>query len=444
MNSHDGEPRILPRAEHSISRRNIAKNAVKVLYRLHNAGYKACLVGGSVRDLMLGRTPKDFDAGTDAKPAQIKKLFRNSRIIGRRFRLVHVFFQGEIIEVSTFRSPPQPEEQDSAPDDLLITSDNTFGTPEQDAFRRDFTINALFYNIGDFSVIDYVGGIEDLERRLVRCIGDPNVRFREDPVRMMRACEFAARLGFGIEDRTQEAILSHREELHKASSARLTEELLQLLRCGHAGAAVQWMLDLGMAEILLPEVHDMLGARQRGLGDFARILPVIDRLALAGKDLDDSVLLGALLVARVLTERDEREQTRGGPLRRQEVDELTKETLQPFFDRYRLSNAKCHVTVRALTLFQRLCEPGMKPGLQRRLTQRAGFQDAMRLFDILVDASGEGQEVRDHWQRLAAEVKSAPGGGAEETDESSKPKRRRRRRRRGGKKRGGPSRPAQE
>src|SRR5436305_11603128 len=184
----EGEPRVLQRSEHPISRRDIDKNAVKVLYRLHHAGYLACLVGGSVRDLMMGRKPKDFDVGTDAKPNEIRRLFSNSRIIGRRFRLVHVYYHdGSTVEVSTFRREPDPEEQRGAPGELLITSDNTYGTPRQDAFRRDFTINALFYSIADYSVLDYTEGIEDLRRRLVRAIGDPEVRFREDPVRMLRA-----------------------------------------------------------------------------------------------------------------------------------------------------------------------------------------------------------------------------------------------------------------
>ena len=181
------EPRILGRAEHPISRKNIDANALKVLSRLTQSGHKAYLVGGSVRDLMLGRTPKDFDAATDAGPNQARRIFRNSRIIGRRFRLVHVFFHDGIVELATFRRDPDPDEQASAPGDLLITSDNVFGTPREDAFRRDFTVNALFYDVSTFSVIDYVGGIDDLEAGIIRTIGDPEVRFSEDPVRMMRA-----------------------------------------------------------------------------------------------------------------------------------------------------------------------------------------------------------------------------------------------------------------
>ncbi|HVG09748.1 MAG TPA: polynucleotide adenylyltransferase PcnB, partial [Thermoanaerobaculia bacterium] len=343
------EPRIVPRSEHPISRRDISANAVKVLYRLHNAGYMAGLVGGSVRDLMLNRRPKDYDIGTDAKPNEIRRLFSNSRIIGRRFRLVHVYFHdGEIVEVSTFRRDPDPDEQRGEPGELLITSDNAYGTPEQDAFRRDFTINALFYDIGDFSVVDYVGGIEDLDRKLVHVIGDPDKRFREDPVRMLRACEFAGRLGFGIESRTQEAIHRHRKELDKASPARVTEEIAQLLRCGHAGAAMQWMLDLGLLEVLLPEAYAMVAASERGLGNFGQILPVIDGMVRGGRQLSDIGLLAALLLPKVIVRRYDIEALDQRPMSRSAIEVMIQEEVTPFLSRFTVSNLKSQQIIQAL------------------------------------------------------------------------------------------------
>ena len=189
-------PTIRERSEHCISRSNIDEDALKVLYRLSTAGYTSYLVGGSVRDLLLGRHPKDFDVGTNARPNEIRKIFRNCFLIGRRFRLAHIIFGKKVIETSTFRR--QPEETE-ATNGLYQAEDNTFGTPEEDAKRRDFTVNGLFYDIKTFSVIDYVGGLKDLEKRDLRCIGDPNIRFREDPVRMMRAVKFAARLDFTID-----------------------------------------------------------------------------------------------------------------------------------------------------------------------------------------------------------------------------------------------------
>src|SRR5258705_780881 len=216
------DPRIVPREEHSVSRRDIDPDALKVLYRLRQYEHVAYLVGGSVRDLLIGRRPKDFDIGTSAHPYQVKKLFRNCWIIGRRFRLAHVKFGTKVIEVATFRrqvqpgeeigpeAPPLPDAQRSRDADTdaerLIHRDNTFGTPEEDAFRRDFTVNALFYDIATFSVIDYVGGLEDLDQRVIRTIGDPAVRFREDPVRMLRAVALAARLQFTIDRDTLEAM----------------------------------------------------------------------------------------------------------------------------------------------------------------------------------------------------------------------------------------------
>src|SRR5687767_9757316 len=243
------EPTVVARSEHTISRRDIDPDALKVLYRLHEHNHVAYLVGGSVRDLLLGRRPKDFDIGTSAHPHHVKKLFRNCWIIGRRFRLAHVKFGPKTIEVATFRKqidpaelPPDPvadEVVESTPEvplppdasfeeqvrsegthlarvrahDRLIHRDNTFGTPEEDAFRRDFTINALFYDIATFSIVDYVGGLKDLEEKLIRSIGDPGTRFLEDPVRMLRAVVFAARLDFWIDDLILEAFDTHRHEI---------------------------------------------------------------------------------------------------------------------------------------------------------------------------------------------------------------------------------------
>src|SRR5213078_1232161 len=215
---------IIPRADHSLSRRDIDPDALKVLYRLRQSDHVAYLVGGSVRDLLLGRRPKDFDIGTSAHPAQVKKLFRNCWIIGRRFRLAHVKFGQKVIEVATFRRQLAPGEEVvaegvPAPDPTtaegrhLIHHDNTFGTPEEDAFRRDFTINALAYDIATFSIIDYVGGLDDLRSGVVRSIGDPAIRLREDPVRMLRAVALAARLNFTIDPPVVDAISTHRHEI---------------------------------------------------------------------------------------------------------------------------------------------------------------------------------------------------------------------------------------
>ena len=444
------EPRVLPRPEHPISRKDISPNALKVLYRLHQRGYKAFLVGGSVRDLMLGRRPKDFDIGTDASPQEVRRLFRNSRIIGRRFRLVHVVFEGEVVEVSTFRGAPEPGEPAGeagvrdAEDDLLVTSDNTFGTPREDAFRRDFTVNALFYDIDDFSVNDWVGGIEDLQRRLIRVIGDPDVRLQEDPVRMMRACEYAGRLSFGIDAATQESIQRQRQKLELASPVRITEEILQLLRCGHAGAALQWMLELGLLEVLLPEAYAMVGGGAAGVGDFGRLLPTVDAIVQQGRALSDAALLAVLVLPKVLQRRDDIEAVERQPMSRAALRQLVDETVAPFSARLALSRARSSQLNHALVAFHRLCEPGWAPRGRLQMARRPYFDDGLALFELMVEATGDGREVLAAWQAAAQhrgrveelplpeEPRTAATAAAPGEAPAARRSRRRRRRRRGG------------
>jgi poly(A) polymerase len=420
------EPRVLERSEHDISRKNIPENTLKVLYRLNNSGKKAYLVGGAVRDLMLGGQPKDFDVGTDARPGEIRRLFRNSRIIGRRFRLAHVFFQDDIVEVATFRSEPSPEEQDGGRGELLITSDNEYGTPREDAFRRDFTINALFYDISDFTVKDFVGGIDDLDQGLVRVIGDPDVRFREDPVRMLRAIEFAARLKFDIEEGTAEGIERNRGELAKASPARLTEEIIQLLKCGHAGDALQLMLDFAVLDDLLPEIYDMVEAYERGLGQFNRIPLAYDELVEEGRDLTDGALLSALVLPKVLLRRYEKEEGSGRPMSRSALETLVDKVAGPFIARLSLSRARSEHLVGALQAFLRLCEPDWDPERRRRFALDKGFDDALTLFELVTLATGEGQEELVAWRQAQKERPETKG-----PPPRRRGRRRRRRRRRG-------------
>ncbi len=264
------QPCIIPRAEHALSRKNISLEALKVLYRLHHAGYKAYLVGGSVRDLLLGKRPKDFDVATDARPGEIRKLFRNSRIIGRRFRLVQVFFRGgKIVEVSTFR---RRSEFDAAPEETLARN-NTFGSPAEDAQRRDLTINGLFYNIADFSLVDYVGGLRDLQAGYIRVIGDPAVRFVRDPVRMLRVLRHAARTGFTIDPAAWEEIKAKRELIRVCPAARLRDELLRDLKSGAARPFMELMLDSGLFYALFPTWKNRLDQRSR-----QELLDNMDRL----------------------------------------------------------------------------------------------------------------------------------------------------------------------
>ncbi|RPJ43815.1 MAG: polynucleotide adenylyltransferase PcnB [Deltaproteobacteria bacterium] len=248
-------PRIVPRSEHSLSRQNIDPEALKVLYRLWDHGFVSYLVGGCVRDLLLGKTPKDFDVATDAHPQQIKEGFRNSRLIGRRFRIAHVFFRGgNYIEVSTFRRKSEFEEEEENPHPQ---GENTFGTPAEDALRRDITINGIFYNPRDFSLIDYVGGLEDLQNGIIRCIGDPDEKFHQDPVRMIRVVRHAARTRFRIEDETYQALLRHVAELDLCSRSRVRDEFLRDLCEGSAEASLRLMLKTGMLRAIFPTLNHL-------------------------------------------------------------------------------------------------------------------------------------------------------------------------------------------
>ncbi len=259
---NSSEPAVIARSRHPITRANISPNALKVLYRLKDAGYHGYLVGGGVRDLLLGREPKDFDIATDAHPEDVRRLFRNCRLIGRRFRLAHVLFGREVIEVATFRAL-QEEVQDSNEERHIdaegrIVRDNVYGTIAEDAFRRDFTVNALYYNINDFSVIDYVGGMDDLDTGVLRLIGDPGTRYREDPVRMLRAMRFATKLGFRLHPDTERPIKELAPLLGDIPPARLFDEMLKLFMGGYALANFEALRHYNLFGLLFPLTEQAL------------------------------------------------------------------------------------------------------------------------------------------------------------------------------------------
>ena len=441
------EPTVVARSEHSISRRDIDPDALKVLYRLHEHNYAAYLVGGSVRDLLLGRRPKDFDIGTSAHPHQVKKLFRNCWIIGRRFRLAHVKFGAKTIEVATFRrqvdpselpqdAPETDEALEAAPETVLppdasieeqirsegthlakvraherlIHRDNTFGTPEEDAFRRDFTINALFYDIATFSIIDYVGGLQDLQHRLIRSIGDPGVRFLEDPVRMMRAVVFAARLDFQIDEPILEAMETHRHEIGHAAPARLVEEYFKILRSGYAENSLRMLKETRLLREMTPELDAAGPALWAAV---ARLDVYRRRFTAAPETLTNAILVGTLLAPLGLA---------GAP-RRYTADPLERRVELGMLPMPRRDVERLH---QILTLQPRLLDVRAPFKAQRGLLHRHVINDALTWLEI----HGERPDVVEHWRGLQAEPQPGAPVPDGNTFAGAPPYQRRRRRRR--------------
>jgi poly(A) polymerase len=416
------EPVVVSREQHSISRKQIDPDALKVLYRLHQNGYVAYLVGGSVRDLLLGRRPKDFDIGTSAHPYQVKRLFKNCWIIGRRFRLAHVRYGTKAIEVATFRrllsaeelaaaDEPEAPQAAEAPD-RLIHRDNTFGTPEEDAFRRDFTINALFYDIGTFSIIDYTGGLRDLHEGVVRSIGDPIERFQEDPVRMLRAVAMAARLGFRIDEPIDNAIAAHRHGIALSAPARLMEEFYKLLRSGAAEQAFGMLAERQLLEPIAQELQR--GATERLWESLAALDAYRRRFDATPETLTNAVLLGSLLVPLGHSFRSSPPPALDGERRKEPRFELGMLPV-PRRDVERLRQI--------LGLQRRLVDMGLSPRARRALMHRGPFRDALTWLEI----HGQVPEVIEHWRGFMEAASSYEGepGAAEPP-----PRRRRRRRRR--------------
>lgn len=308
-------PRIIPRAEHSISRAHISDAALKVLYRLHNAGYEAYVVGGGVRDMLLGREPKDFDVATNARPEQVQQLFRNCRLIGRRFRLAHVMFGREVIEVATFRAQASDDVEGDreVEEDGRILRDNVYGTLEQDAWRRDFTINALYYNIADFSVVDYTGGLDDLKAGVLRVIGDAAARYREDPVRMLRAARFAAKIGFRLHPSAEAPIAELAPLLDNIPPARLFEEVLKLFLGGCAVQTFELLRHYGLFGRLFPQTEESLAVEPDGfpLVMLARALANTDQRIQEDRPVTPAFLFAALLWEPVRLEAERLQRDEG-------------------------------------------------------------------------------------------------------------------------------------
>jgi len=419
-------------------------DALKVVNRLLQYGHQAYLVGGCVRDLLVGRTPKDFDVATSAVPSEVRGIFRNCRLIGRRFRLAHVYFKGgKIVEVSTFRANPSEMEEPAEPgdggeekDDLLISDDNVFGTAEQDARRRDFTINGLFYDVAGGRVIDFVGGLRDLRAREVRTIGDPEIRLREDPVRILRAVRFACRLEFDIESRTYAAMEGAVEDLPRCAPPRLLEDTFRILRGGVSAGGLDLLSALDALRFLLPPVDAWL--KERGPEGAALLRAHAERLdgrVRSGVVPEDAVLLATLLSPLVRSAPSPVAAPAGGPESEEvgpSVPPAVEDLLQELVRTARLPRRiaeRCRMILLAQATLsgQRRRRGGLGSFRRHPL-----FQEALTVFELSVEATGEHREALEAWK--AGRAPAPPTGGP-----ASEGGRRRRRRRRRGPRPGPPS-----
>jgi poly(A) polymerase len=421
---------ILP-SDHPITRKRIDREALKVLYRLRDAGHVAYLVGGGVRDLYLGKTPKDFDISTDARPGQLRKLFRNSRLIGRRFRLVQVFFPGnKIIEVSTFRCRSEYELNGDAAStgEKVLAANNTYGSPSDDAFRRDLTINGLFYEIENSTIIDYTGGVRDLERGIIRFIGEPEKRVQRDPARMLRVIRHGARNSFAIEPATWQAIMDHRGKLTLCPTSRIRDELMKDLQGSACRAWMQLAVDSGIFYVLFPFYRPVIEGEDgpEKLRLLLALQSVVGRLHSGGRVLPDQVLFALLLLPWAIAEYDHLEKTYKGPefhrflhALRSRLDEL----LGP------MSIKRSHrenIALQLVTLpqFIRFARDNKWP---RWLKRKSYYRECDLFFRIFTEAT-TGKNIPTH---IVAAIISQPPPKAKQ-----KPARRRR----GGKRKsGGPS-----
>ncbi len=399
-----------PRFNVTLDPQKIDPDVEKVIRRLVRHGHEAYLVGGCVRDLLLGRRPKDFDVATSARPEEVRSLFRNSRVIGRRFRLVHVLFSaGKVIEVATFRRNPNAEIDDAdSPDvhgadaaQLLIRSDNVFGVASEDAARRDFTINALFYDLEAGQILDWCGGLADIQSRVVNTIGEPHVRFREDPVRILRALKFAGRLDLGIAPDCYDAIVTCRDALELAARPRLAEEVLRLLRGGQARRTVYLAWDTGVLDVLLPELssllYDSFGAstsKDRTPGDRVfRLLEWLDRSVAERGALDDVVLWTLLLLEPL------KESTDGA----RDRNAASAELLDPLLERLAIPRRIADAMRRIVSVLPRITS-----GKVGRFARTELFDAAVDVAEADLFARGLPLDPVLDLRRAAGEAPSAP------------------------------------
>ena len=412
----------------SIEPDRLDRDAKRVVKRLQQAGFEAYFVGGCVRDLLIGKRPKDFDVATDARPAEVRRLFRNCRIIGRRFKLAHIFYGDHIIETATFRAAPG--EQPGDDEELLIVDDNEYGTAESDAKRRDFTVNALFLDPTTHEIHDFVKGMDDLEDRVIRTIGDPEVRLAEDPVRILRAIKFSARLDLEIEDDTWDAMCEVADDLEKAAPPRVLEEILRLCRSGTSVAAFQMMRDVGALAVLVPQLEDHLGPEDdipERAEPFWDLLAALDaRVRAAPQDPPSAGLLIAVLFAHPFALALEEEVKDGQRLDARGRASVAWEVLQPLSEATRLSRKDLARARRVLVAQQNFTDPPERFS-ELLFARSEEFEEALELFSLESQARGAGSDLVEAWQERR---RRAADANLDELDTERRRARKRKRRRR--------------
>ncbi len=435
------EPRIIPRKEHRISRKQVSPNALRTLYRLHKSGFIAYLVGGCVRDLLLSRTPKDFDIATNATPGQIKRLFHNCRLIGRRFRLAHIHFQDEILEVSTFRRTALPSDVPDAveeaahphrrprhvkDEDGMVLVDNVFGSPEEDALRRDFTVNALAYNIADFSIIDFCTGLSDLQERLIRPIGDPGTRFIEDPIRMIRAIRFAASHDFTIESEAWQTICELSSTISRVSTSRLYEELLKLFLLGSARPALVLLDKSGLLAAIFPGLSEWIKEDDRRMTALLAGLEWFDRMRQSDTPPAPVLFLAALFGPRL--EISTLARHREGIPWPQALDEVSIAFVMEISEMVCVPR-KMTDRLRSILALQRSLRK-IPPRRPASIAARPEFADALAYLRMMAETKKEYRPSIEWWENYLLTAPPIPPGEAPAEDGAEKKGKRRRRRRR--------------
>lgn len=393
-------PVIVNSGNHPMERRLIERGVLDILFRLRKNGYESYLVGGCVRDILLGMTPKDFDIVTDAHPRQIKRLFNRCYLIGKRFRLAHVYITSDrFIEVATFRAEAVPVVSQGRE----FQNNNVFGTIEEDVMRRDFTINALYYNSADSSIVDYTGGLADIKKKIIRSIGEPSVRFREDPVRIIRAARFSARFGFRLSKKDYSAAVAGAELIKEANVNRLLEELYKILKCGASSGSIVKLHRFGVLKYWLPELDD------RGVSiDLRERLATVDRRRLGGEEIPSGVLI-ALLFYDLFSGFEGEGESSNAP---HEAFVKAREIFGPVAARLHLprkeSDRVCNIVSRR-SYFLDANERRRNSSFENRFIRNEHFSDSLLFYSILSEVKGGYSEKVRHWQRLAVGLRDDSG-----------------------------------